>query len=428
MSTTLDRLATPLKTGGPLLSQGPFLVATDGSARADGSLRAATLLARRTGAAVDVLSVLTPMPVVAPEIALPVTPELEVARHRELVQQVRAQLGRVCGDTEQWRLTIADGEPPTAIARTARATEVKLVVVGLGRHGIIDRLFGDETALQLLRISPVPVLAVPSTFVALPHRAIAAMDFSVSSIRAAHAALELLGESGILYLVHVIARDVESGMWEALHQDYMKAVNEGFERVKQQLGAPPAIQIETVTLRGDPAHELLQYAGTANVELIACGSHGHGFFSRLLLGSVASKLLRGASCAVLGVPQPATAGVGDDGLRRGERASHRIPPSAWASELEAFTRRNGGRRASLEVDDPLVGAQAQEHDYPLLGIAYDHNDRRVEIMLGDLGGGEHLTRNIGGVSAIDLLRDGEDHDLALRIEHGTGQTLLTLTR
>jgi hypothetical protein len=52
----------------------------------------------------------------------------------------------------------------------------------------------------------------------------------------------------------------------------------------------------------------------------------------------------------------------------------------------------------------------------------------VEIMLGDLGGGDHLTRNIGDVTAIDLLRDGEEHDLALRVEHGAGQTLLTLTR
>jgi hypothetical protein len=37
----------------------------------------------------------------------------------------------------------------------------------------------------------------------------------------------------------------------------------------------------------------------------------------------------------------------------------------------------------------------------------------------------HLTRGIGGVTAVDILRSATGHDLALRIVHGTGQTLLT---
>jgi hypothetical protein len=88
-----------------------------------------------------------------------------------------------------------------------------------------------------------------------------------------------------------------------------------------------------------------------------------------------------------------------------------------------------GRLAALEVDDPELGAQAQEHDYPFLGATWDHHDERVEIMLGDFQGtGRHLTRGIGGVTAIDVLRDEQGRDLILRVAHGTGQTILTLAR
>ena len=101
----------------------------------------------------------------------------------------------------------------------------------------------------------------------------------------------------------------------------------------------------------------------------------------------------------------------------------------WAAELEAFTRRNAGRLASLEVDDPEMGAQPQEHDYPLLGAAWDRNDQRVEIMLGDfVGVRRHLTRGISGVTRIDILRDEAGRDWVLRIAHRPGQTILTLQR
>ena len=36
-----------------------------------------------------------------------------------------------------------------------------------------------------------------------------------------------------------------------------------------------------------------------------------------------------------------------------------------------------------------------------------------------------LSRGIGGVSSIDVLKDDVGRDIALRIAHGVGQTLLT---
>jgi hypothetical protein len=50
-------------------------------------------------------------------------------------------------------------------------------------------------------------------------------------------------------------------------------------------------------------------------------------------------------------------------------------------------------------------------------------------MLGDEAShGRHLTRSIGGVDTIDVMTDKQGRDIALRIAHGAGQTLLTFTR
>ena len=106
-----------------------------------------------------------------------------------------------------------------------------------------------------------------------------------------------------------------------------------------------------------------------------------------------------------------------------------IPQAEWGPQLDAFTKRNVGRIAALEVDDPEMGAQAQEHDYPFLGVTWDHNDRRVDVMLGDFKGvRRHLTRGIAGVTAIDMLQDEKGRDWVLRIAHGRGQTILQFTR
>jgi hypothetical protein len=103
-----------------------------------------------------------------------------------------------------------------------------------------------------------------------------------------------------------------------------------------------------------------------------------------------------------------------------------IPRRDWPAELDAFTKRNIGRRGTLEVDDPDIGAQAQENDYPLLGATFDAHDERLQLMFGELGDvGHHLTRSIGNIAEIDTLTNESGQDIALRVVHGKGQTLLT---
>jgi nucleotide-binding universal stress UspA family protein len=64
------------------------------------------------------------------------------------------------------------------------------------------------------------------------------------------------------------------------------------------------IPVTHVLLEGDPATEIVRYGRDAGVDLIVMGTHGRTGVERLVLGSVAEKVLRDASCSVLVVKLP----------------------------------------------------------------------------------------------------------------------------
>jgi nucleotide-binding universal stress UspA family protein len=74
------------------------------------------------------------------------------------------------------------------------------------------------------------------------------------------------------------------------------------EAVARRLDVPPSVQIEYVTLHGEPAHELLAFADQFKIDVVAAGAHGRSAIGRLVLGSVSSKLVRAAQCWVRVAP------------------------------------------------------------------------------------------------------------------------------
>jgi nucleotide-binding universal stress UspA family protein len=77
-----------------------------------------------------------------------------------------------------------------------------------------------------------------------------------------------------------------------------------------------SIRVRHVLLEGDPAAEIVRYAQEMNMDLIVMGTHGRTGLERMLMGSVAEKVMREAQCSVLvvklpkGVPVPEPHKVG----------------------------------------------------------------------------------------------------------------------
>jgi nucleotide-binding universal stress UspA family protein len=64
------------------------------------------------------------------------------------------------------------------------------------------------------------------------------------------------------------------------------------------------IKMQHVLLEGDPAEQIVRHAAESGADLIVMGTQGRTGVDRLLLGSVAEKVLRDATCSVLVVKMP----------------------------------------------------------------------------------------------------------------------------
>ena len=58
-------------------------------------------------------------------------------------------------------------------------------------------------------------------------------------------------------------------------------------------------RIVTTVLDGHPAEEIDKYAGSQDIVIVVIGSHGRKGLDRLLIGSVADKVVRGSKVPVL---------------------------------------------------------------------------------------------------------------------------------
>jgi nucleotide-binding universal stress UspA family protein len=89
--------------------------------------------------------------------------------------------------------------------------------------------------------------------------------------------------------------------WENMYDvllDEGKQIVANAKKNLASLGVKETLII-TAVLDGHPAEELDTYAASHDVDLIIIGSHGRKGLDRLLIGSVADKVVRGAKVPVL---------------------------------------------------------------------------------------------------------------------------------
>jgi len=197
---------------------------------------------------------------------------------------------------------------------------------------------------------------------------------------------------------------------------------------EETMAFPAGVTIKEEIREGRTADRLLDFAAAHHIDLIVAGRQGMNALARLFVGSTTKTLLRSASCSLFIAPEPPLPDA--DRLERLLTGVAEVrKPESWTLQLDGFTRRNRGRVAKVEMDDLDLGAQVIESGFAFQGASYDERDERVELMLagtGDLL--QHVTRSIGGVKWVAIGTDPEGRDFALRIDHGTGQTLLTFTK
>lgn len=84
------------------------------------------------------------------------------------------------------------------------------------------------------------------------------------------------------------------------------------ELIDSDRSGPPVKPV--VMTSGSPAYAIVDYARENGVDLIVMGTHGRGALAHLLMGSVAERVVRIASCPVLTVRSPEHEFVRPDAL------------------------------------------------------------------------------------------------------------------
>ena len=136
-------------------------------------------------------------------------------------------------------------------------------------------------------------------------------DFSHCNDAALEYVSTLAAESGaVLYIVHVDEwANVSTAMGEPAYLCPPGWDLDGRREVRKRLtNVIPSVasaHYEHHYLAGSPVREILKFAEREHVDLIVMASHGRTGLARLLMGSIAEGVMRGAKCPVIVVKQPA---------------------------------------------------------------------------------------------------------------------------
>ncbi|MDJ0656670.1 MAG: universal stress protein [Xanthomonadales bacterium] len=130
------------------------------------------------------------------------------------------------------------------------------------------------------------------------------IDFSGQGAHAVSEALSLVDDPSAVHLVHVMLPGAHmsygdyGAAWTSPVDDSVreKAIQEHFARYMADNNWPG---MDWTIRMGDPGSEIVDYANELKADLIVIPSHGYHGFKRLLLGSVAERVIRLASCSVL---------------------------------------------------------------------------------------------------------------------------------
>lgn len=130
-------------------------------------------------------------------------------------------------------------------------------------------------------------------------------DFSeISDIALTEALQHATRQPGSILHVLTVLDDKHASSFPGIEVDYR-----GADELQERLGAVVKSKVEQMRPEGlvfflharigEPADMLLALAGEADADLVCVGTHGRGGVKRLILGSVAEKVVRHAHCAVL---------------------------------------------------------------------------------------------------------------------------------
>jgi nucleotide-binding universal stress UspA family protein len=303
---------------------GSILVPLDGSTFGEHALPLATNLARRADAELHLVHV---HQIVPPATVAGVTVMDAIDMHlRQDEQAYLADVARRLTEKCSVRVktTLLDGDVTPALQDYASKVGADLVVMSTHGRGAFGRFWLGSIADDLLREMPRPVLLVrpedgkpdfgretvlrnilvPLDGTELAERILAPamamaglFDGSLTLFRVVQPAVRpsyLHEGSGVAGLTHSVLEQVQTLQRERRDEAQMY-----LDRMAERIAGKGCRARTKVMIDEEPALAILLEAQAGNADLIAMETHGRKGLSRLFLGSVADKVVRGGVVPVL---------------------------------------------------------------------------------------------------------------------------------
>jgi len=276
----------------PVARMEKLLLASDRSEFSEGAIREAINLAKTSDSKLYIMSVAE-----EPDIReFAANYPLVAAQELERVTRVHLESLKERAEKEGAACEIIERRGPKTyeyIIDEAAKNNAEMIIMGRrGRTGITRILMGSVTA-RVIGDAPCKVLVVPRSARISFEKILISTDGSIFSEFATREAISIAKNIGSsLIALSVYKRDENSQVAEAS----VGMVKDVAER--------EGIKVEALTLKGEPYEVIVNTAEEKDAGFIVVGSHGRTGIERLLMGSVAERVIGYAGCPILVVRRP----------------------------------------------------------------------------------------------------------------------------
>ena len=268
----------------PIAKVERILLASDGSEFSSGAVREALNFAKWCNSHLYVMSVVETNPEL--EIYGPtVVEQMEKAtkKHLEEIREGANKEGITCD------IVTRHGEDTSRyIVEEAEKIGADVIVMGRrGRSGIKRLMMGSVTAL-VIGTAPCDVFVVPRAGRLSCKRILIATDGSEYSQKAARKAISIAKRCGSELMAISVAEK----------EDELAQTEETLKEIKR-LAENEGLTVETISVKGTPYEAITTTAQVKEADLIVVGTHGRTGLKKVLMGSVAERVIALAHCTVL---------------------------------------------------------------------------------------------------------------------------------
>ena len=130
-------------------------------------------------------------------------------------------------------------------------------------------------------------------------------DFSDESIAAIDEGIAIAAAPDRVHVIHVLSELLvtEPGvMWDEVNDE--SRCSHALTALRERLSDTKYAGLDIEVVVGDPGHEIVDFADRKGADMIVLPSHGRKGLERLLIGSVAERVVRLAHCPVYVIRRP----------------------------------------------------------------------------------------------------------------------------